>query len=97
MPLSTSLGNAEREQSGARARPMRGLGGRGRLVELDGGKWGLMAQWWSMASLRSLRPMGVCPGHARERGRGQGEVSVVSLCRVGSSGAGVGVLITGWG
>jgi hypothetical protein len=52
---------------------MSGLGGRGRLVELGGGEWGLMAQWWPMASLRSLRPTGVCPGHAGERGRGQGE------------------------
>jgi hypothetical protein len=43
-----------------------------------------MAQWWSMASPRGFKPEGVCPGHAGERGRGQGGVWVWSHCRVGS-------------
>jgi hypothetical protein len=66
--------HAGRGQSGARVRPMSVLDGRSRLVELDDGEWGLLAQGLAMASLRSFRPMGVCPGHAGERGRGQGEV-----------------------
>jgi hypothetical protein len=73
MPVSASLGALVVGRAGARARPMRGLGGRGRLVELGGGEWGLVAQWW-MASPRSFKPTGVCPGHAGEGGRGQGEV-----------------------
>jgi hypothetical protein len=73
-PLSASPGIAEREQSRARARPMSGLGGRGRLVELGGGEWGLMAQWWSMASPLSLKATGGRSGHAGEGERGQGEV-----------------------
>jgi hypothetical protein len=50
------------------------LDGMRRLVELDGGEWGLLARGLAMGSLRSFRPTGVCPGHAGERGRGQGEV-----------------------
>jgi hypothetical protein len=73
-PVSASPGALVAGRAGARARPMSGLGGRGRLVELGGGEWGLMAQWWSMASPRSFRPTSMCPGHAGERGRGQGEV-----------------------
>jgi hypothetical protein len=63
---------------------MRGLGSRGRLVELGGGEWGLMAQWWSMASPRSLIAMGGRSGHASEGEREQGEVGVVFPYRVGS-------------
>jgi hypothetical protein len=65
-PTSASLGIVEHGQSEARAWPMRGLGGRGRLGELGGGEWDLMAQWWMVASPRSLSPTGVYPGHAGE-------------------------------
>jgi hypothetical protein len=43
-PVSASPGVAERGQSEARVWPMRGLGGRGRLGELGGGEWDLVAQ-----------------------------------------------------
>jgi hypothetical protein len=52
--------------SEARAWPMGGLGGRGRLGELGGGEWDLVAQWWTVASPRSFVATGVCPGHAGE-------------------------------
>jgi hypothetical protein len=54
------------------------------LVELGGGEWGLVAKLWSVASPRSFKPTGMCPGHADERGKGQGEVSAWSHCEVGS-------------
>jgi hypothetical protein len=41
-PVSASLGVVGRVQSGAETGPMRGLGGRARLVELGGGAWGLV-------------------------------------------------------
>jgi hypothetical protein len=86
MPLLASPGIGERGQSGARARPMGGLGGRGRLVELGGGEWDLVVQWWMMASPRSLVATGGRSGHAGEgEGEGeQGEVGVVFPCRIGS-------------
>jgi hypothetical protein len=74
MPLSASSGVLGTSRARARAGPTGGLDGRRGLVELDGGSWGLLAQWLVMASLQSFRPMGMCPGHAGERGRGQGEV-----------------------
>jgi hypothetical protein len=73
-PVSASPGVLGVGRAGARARPMSVLGGRRRLVELGGGEWGLMVQWWSMASPRSFKPTGMCPSHADERGRGQGGV-----------------------
>jgi hypothetical protein len=83
-PLSASPGIAEHVQSEARARPMGGLGGRGRLGELGGGEWDLVAQWRSMASSQSLVAMGGRSGHAGEGEREQGEVGVVFPSRVGS-------------
>jgi hypothetical protein len=74
--LSASPGVPGAGREGARARPMSVLDGMSRLVELDldGGEWGLLARGLAMASPRSFRPMGVCPGHAGKRGKGQGEV-----------------------
>jgi hypothetical protein len=83
-PVSASPGALVTGRAGARARPMNILGGRGRLVELGGGEWDLVAEWWMVASPQSFKPTGVCPGHAGERGRGQGEVGVMFPCRVGS-------------
>jgi hypothetical protein len=74
MPLSASSGVPSMSRAGARAGPTVGLVGRQRLVELDGGEWGLLARGLALASLLSLSPTGGCPGHAGERGRGQGEV-----------------------
>jgi hypothetical protein len=65
-PVSASPGVVECVQSEARAWPMGGLGGRGRLGGLGGGEWGLLAQWWSVASPRSFAATGVCPGFAGE-------------------------------
>jgi hypothetical protein len=64
--VSASPGIVERMQSEARAWPMGGLGGRGRLGELGGGEWDLVAQLWTVASPRSFVATGVCPGHAGE-------------------------------
>jgi hypothetical protein len=69
MPLSASSGAPGTSGARARARPMSVLDGRSRLVELDGGEWGLLARGLAMASLRSFRPTGVCPGHADDRER----------------------------
>jgi hypothetical protein len=74
MPLSALSGMPSAGRAGARVGPTGGLDGRRGLVELDGGSWGLLAHWLAMTSLRSFRPTGVCPGHAGERGREQGEV-----------------------
>jgi hypothetical protein len=68
-PVSASPGIAERGQSEARAWPMRGLGGKGRLGELGGGEWDLVAQWWTVASPRSHIATGGCsslPARKRE-------------------------------
>jgi hypothetical protein len=73
-PLSASPGIAEHVQSEARARPMGGLGGRDRLVELGGGEWDLVAQWWTMASPRSLVAKGGRSGHVGGEEGGQGGV-----------------------
>jgi hypothetical protein len=73
-PVSASPGIAERGQSEARAWPMRGLGGKGRLGELGGGEWDLVAQWWTVASPRSLIATGGRSGLAGEEERGQGGV-----------------------
>jgi hypothetical protein len=74
MPLSALSGMSGAGRAGARAGPTGGLDGRRGLVKLDDGSWGLLVQWLAMASLRSFRPTVMCPGHAGERGRGQGEV-----------------------
>jgi hypothetical protein len=74
MPLSASSGVPGMSRARARAGSSVGLVGRRRLVELDGGKWGLLARGLALASLLSLSPTGVCSGHADERGRGQGDV-----------------------
>jgi hypothetical protein len=63
---------------------MGGLGGRGRLVELGGGEWDLVAQWWTMASPRSRVATGGRSGHAGEGEREQAKVGVVFPYRVGS-------------
>jgi hypothetical protein len=72
-PVSASPGVAERGQSEARAWPMSVLGGRGRLGELGGGEWDLVAQWWSMASPLSLIATGGHSGLASE-GEREGKV-----------------------
>jgi hypothetical protein len=48
--VSASPGVLGAGRAGARARPMSIRGGRSRLVELGGGEWGLVAQWWTVAS-----------------------------------------------
>jgi hypothetical protein len=67
------------------------------LVELDGGKWGLVAQCQPLASPRSFRATVVPLGHAGEGESEQGEVGAWSLCRLGSGGGVVVVLNAGWG
>jgi hypothetical protein len=74
MPLSALSGMPGASRVGARAGPTGRLVGRRRLVELDGGKWGLLARGLALASPLSLSPTGGCPGHAGERGGWQGEV-----------------------
>jgi hypothetical protein len=59
MPLSALSGMPSAGRVGGRAGPTGGLDGRRGLVELDGGSWGLLAQWLAMTSLRSFRPTGV--------------------------------------
>jgi hypothetical protein len=74
MPLSALSGMPGASRPGARAGPTGRLVGRRRLVELDGGEWGLLARGLALASPLRLSPMGGCPGHAGERGGWQGEV-----------------------
>jgi hypothetical protein len=84
MPLSAFSGVPSASRAGARVRPMSGLDSRQRLVELDGGVWGLLARGLAMASPLSLNATGGRSGHAGEGEGGPGEVCVVSPCRVGS-------------
>jgi hypothetical protein len=65
-PVSASQGIIGHVQNGAGAWPIGGLGGSGRLGELDGVEWDLVAQWWSVASPRSFSATGMRPGHAGE-------------------------------
>jgi hypothetical protein len=66
VPVSTCQGGAERVQDRAIAWPMGALGDRARLVELDGGEWGLVAQCRPVASPRSFRATVVLSGYAGE-------------------------------
>jgi hypothetical protein len=74
MPFSALFGVSGASRAGARAGPTGRLDGRRRLVELDGGKWGLLAWGLALASPLSLSPTSGCPGHAGEREGWQGEV-----------------------
>jgi hypothetical protein len=67
------------------------------LVELDGGKWDLVAQCQPLASPQSFRATVVPSGHANEGKSEQGEVGAWSLCRLGSGGGVVVELNAGWG
>jgi hypothetical protein len=84
MPLSAFSGVPGVGRARARVGPTGSLVGRRWLVELDGGAWDLLVRGLALASLLRLSSTGGCPGHASERGRGQGEVCSSCLCRVGS-------------
>jgi hypothetical protein len=72
MPLSASSGVPGASRARARAGPMGGLVSRRRLVELDGGEWGLLARGLALASLLSLSStVGALVMPARE---GEGKV-----------------------
>jgi hypothetical protein len=69
LPLSTLSGMPGAGRAGARAGPTGRLVGRGRLGELDGGEWGLLARGLAMASSLSLNATGdvlVMPARERE-------------------------------
>jgi hypothetical protein len=72
MPLSVSPGVLVMSRARARAGPTTGLVGWWRLVEVDGGAWGLLARGLVLASLLCLSPTGgVLVMSARE---GEGKV-----------------------
>jgi hypothetical protein len=69
MPLSASSSVPGVSGARARAGPMASLVGWRRLVEVDGGAWGLLARELVLDSFLRLSPMGEFWSRRRERER----------------------------